>query len=617
MCKFIIYVLFAFVISTMQAQEESINNTSIDFKMSYFEDVYSVYSFETVQQEKFIPTKQKIVNLGISKSALWIKINLNSKVLGPEMILEVKTPLKDSITFIYRLKNDTIVRQSLGVMFPYSKNKFKHYLPAFTIPINDLASPVIYLKVKSRYSLFVPITIKSKETFYNERVNSYLVGGLLIGGLLLMGLYNLFLFFMTRDSSYLLYVTALFSAILSQGYLFGILIPYLSPESPVFSFRFPIVIMSITGIFSSLFAIRFLSIKENSKLFYSLLLLAILFSLFNIVIELMAFDYLSRKINIILVIGTSIIIFSSALYSLIKRNKNAIYFTIAWAFYLFGMITFALKTVGILPHNSFTNHFMHVGTFMEVLLLSFALGHKYYLIRIDKEKLEKQTKEELEFLVKKQTADIETSLREKEILLKEVHHRVKNNLQIVISLLDLQVASIKNPKDRDVLAQSKSRVYSMSLIHQKLYQSNNLASVNMKDYLEELFIYVQSSFFDVKQKNDVTLLIDNKELSLTKAVPLGLIVNELLTNSFKYSQQDSKVNKLRMSLAFSKNILILEISDSGYGFDETEKKEGIRKTLGLFLVKSLTKQLRGTIKRFYDNNMFVTQIKVPLDDSER
>ncbi len=597
-------------------QEDLPTPSDTIFKMSYFEDSLSTHSLETVKHQRFLPAKDNMVNLGITKSTLWVKITLNTNILKHNAVLEIKTPLKDSITLFYQLKSKEKIRETLGIMIPYSKNKLNHYLPAFEIPIDNLETDVVYLKIKSRWSMFVPISVQNKETFYKQRVSSYLIAGMLTGGLLLMGIYNLFLFFSTRDFSYILYVLALFSAVLSQGYLFGIFIPYLSPESPEFSFRFPIVIMSITGIFSSLFTLYFLNIKKTSNVFYYLLIAAIILLFCNIGLEVLKFDYLSRKTSIILVIGTSILIFSSGIYSLIKKKKIAFYFTIAWTFYLLGMIIFALKGIGILPHNMFTDHFMHVGTFMEVLLLSFALGHKYNLIQKVKEKLEHQTRAELEVLVKSQTKELETSLNEKEILLTEVHHRVKNNLQIIISLLDLQGASIKDKKNKDILFQSKSRIYSMSLIHQKLYQSDNLACVNMNSYLEELFSFVQNSYYDPIIEITHKLVLENQNLSITKAVPLGLIVNELLTNSFKYGIQNEQNNEINMSLILRNRMLVLEVSDAGKGFDATKKFKGVKKSLGLFLIKSLTKQLHANTKRFYKNNLFVTQITVPIEEYE-
>ena len=596
---------------------DSTNPPEDNFEMSYFEDVASSYTLEAVQEEKFTQNKEHLINLGITKSTLWIKIKLNTRLLLTNAVLEVKTPFKDSITLYYTLKNNSTISTSLGIAYPYSKNKLSHYLPAFEIPTDQLANPTVYLKIKSRYSMLVPIHVKTKENFFKERVSAYLIGGLFIGGLLLMGGYNLFLFFSTRDLSYLIYVLALLSALLSQGYLLGLLIPILSPESPEFSFRFPIIIMSCTGMFSSLFTIRFLDIRKTSTFLFYLLLFAISLWLVNISLELLHVDYLSRKLNILLVIFNSFVIFSTALYCLIKGHRIALYFTIAWTFYLLGLIIYSFKTIGIILHNSFTDHLMNVGTFMEVMLLSFALGHKYNLIQKDKEKLERQTRAELEVLVKSQTKELEASLKEKEILLTEVHHRVKNNLQIVISLLDLQGASITDKKNKEVLFQSKSRIYSMSLIHQKLYQSDNLACVNMKSYLEELFSYVQNSAADPSKKTTHTLLLEEQDLSITKAVPLGLIVNELLTNSFKYGIQKEAGNEINMSLKLNDNMLVLEVSDSGKGFDENKKNEGVKKSLGLFLIKSLTKQLRASSKRFYHNDLFVTQISIPLASYEK
>jgi len=583
------------------------------FEMSFFEDINSSHSLESVKYEKFEDVAEKIVNLGITKSTLWVKIKLLPELLQPKAVLHITSPFKDNVTLSYLLQNNKEVSQTLGIMYPYSKNKLEHYLPAFEIPTADLSSPIMYLKVKSRWSMVVSVNVKTKEEFHKKRTKEYLIAGLLIGGLLLMACYNLFLYFSTRDFSYVLYVFALLGAILSQGYIFGILIPYISPESPEFSFRFPIYIMAFTGLFSAWFSLHFLEIKKRDGIIYYALLFAITFALISMVLEFLHLDYLSRKVNLTLVITNSLIIFSSAVYSLIKGNKTAIYFTVAWTFYLMGMIIYSLKILGVVPHNDFTKHFMHVGTFMEVMLLSFALGHKYYLVRVEKDKLERQTREELEKMVKQQTKELELSLEEKEVLLKEIHHRVKNNLQIVISLLDLQAASIKSDENKEVLAQSKSRIYSMSLIHQKLYQSDNFARVNMKSYLEELFAYIQSSYHDVTREVNYISLIDDKELSLTQAVPLGLVVNELLTNSFKHGLEKKRNNIIKISLVFNEKNVFLEIADSGSGFDLKEQQQGVKKSLGLFLVKSLTKQLRATIVHYHDNDMFITKLIIPIE----
>ena len=611
MYKLILTFLSVIVLKTMAFGQSTIPPL---FEMSYFQDTTSTHSLQTVQQEEFTTAPEQIVSLGFTNSTVWVKVVLNTEALEDETVLMVTRPFLDSITVSYDLINKGHVEQSLGIMYPSTHNKLNHFLPTFEIPTRQLASPVLYLRVKSRWSMLIPITVKNKEAFYKNRVTNYLIGGLLIGGLLVMAVYNLFLYFSTKDSSYFIYVASLLSAILSQGYIFGILIPYLSPDSPEFSFRFPIYIMASNSIFCCWFAIKFLDLKKYSKPFYYLMLFNILFSLFNMGLEFLELDYISRKVNIVQVLSISLFILSAAVTCLVKGNKVALYFTIAWTLYLSGMFVFALKTAGVIPHTPFTAHFMHLGTFMEVMLLSFALGHKYYLIRIEKERLERQTREKLEELVKIQTSKLETSLSEKEILLKEVHHRVKNNLQIVISLLDLQVASIKDAKNKDVLTQSKSRVYSMSLIHQKLYSSDNLARIDMKSYLIELVDYLKNSYYIQSQKIDFSLAIENKEVSLTRAVPLGLIVNELLTNSFKYGISQAGENKIQLTLQVNSENLVLQIADSGKGFVEDKNKQEVKKSLGLFLVKSLTKQLKGTMDRYHENELFVSKLTIPLED---
>ena len=598
------------------ASSNCFSQTAPTFEMSYFEDVESIQTFESVPQEDFTFLPTNVVNMGITESTLWVRLKLNKDSLSPKAVIVVKNTYCDNIILNYTLTNNTTILDTLGILYPHSKNKLNHYQPAFNIDIDQLSSPYVYLKIESRWSMVIDVYVEKKETFYQTRITAYLIAGLLIGGLLLMGIYNLFLFFSTRDFSYVIYVLGLLGAILSQGYIFGILIPIISPKSPEFSLRFPIVVMAFTGLCSTWFTIRFLEIKKTSMFFYKLLIFCIFFSLFSISLELLGFDSLSRKVNIVEVIGISLVIFTSAAYSLIKGNKIALYFTIAWSFYLSGMIIFALKTVDILPHNSFTRFFMLFGTFMEVLLLSFALGHKYYLVRVEKKRLEEQTREELEQLVKVQTKKLETSLEEKDVLLKEIHHRVKNNLQLVISLLDMQVASVKDIKNKEILDQSMSRVYSMSLIHQKLYQSENMAMINMKSYLEELFFYIENSYNYKNLVLESKINVDDQDLSLTQAVPLGLIVNELLTNSFKYGLHKNEANKIIISLKFESRLIVLTVADSGKGFEVEESNKGIKNSLGLFLIKSLTKQLRGTISRYVESNNFVTKLVIPVENKD-
>ena len=237
---------------------------------------------------------------------------------------------------------------------------------------------------------------------------------------------------------------------------------------------------------------------------------------------------------------------------------------------------------------------------------------KYNLVRLEKEKLEKQTREELEELVSIQTSELASSLKEKEILLKEIHHRVKNNLQIVISLLDLQLASVQNSKNKEVLIQSKSRIYSMSLIHKKLYQSENLTEIGLKNYVNNLFDYIKNSSVDSNINVAYSIFIEDIKLSLDKSVPLGLILNELLTNSIKYGLDAmNPTNHIKLVIKVNDQKMKLTIGDSGNGYI-FDKNIDVKKSLGLFLVKSLVRQLHGTIENYSKDDLFVTEITFPI-----
>ncbi len=179
---------------------------------------------------------------------------------------------------------------------------------------------------------------------------------------------------------------------------------------------------------------------------------------------------------------------------------------------------------------------------------------------------------------------------EKEFLLKEIHHRVKNNLEIVSSLLSLQSAQIKDPNILDAMEQSQRRVHSMGMIHQKLYMGKNLAAIEMKDYFHNLADYIIDAFGKNGQVT-INLKMDKLELDVDMAIPIGLIVNELITNSLKYAFPDASHGIIYLALKEKKGILVLEVRDNGVGMVQAEHDEGTG--FGTQLVNLLVRQLDG------------------------
>lgn len=187
--------------------------------------------------------------------------------------------------------------------------------------------------------------------------------------------------------------------------------------------------------------------------------------------------------------------------------------------------------------------------------------------------------------------------REKEFLLKEIHHRVKNNLEVVSSLLALQTAQIKDPNIAGAMKESQNRVYSMSIIHKRLYQNDHLSSIEMKDYFLNLGSHILDSFGE-EDRIKINYKMPKLHLDVDTAVPLGLIVNELLTNSLKYAFPNKQPGEITIYLdKKSAHEIQLLVRDNGIGQAVGEPAKGTG--FGKKLIDLLTRQLDGTMQVIY------------------
>jgi two-component sensor histidine kinase len=180
---------------------------------------------------------------------------------------------------------------------------------------------------------------------------------------------------------------------------------------------------------------------------------------------------------------------------------------------------------------------------------------------------------------------------ENELLLKEIHHRVKNNLEVVSGLLELQSSQVKEQSTKDAIQESQNRVNSIGIVHQKLYQGTNLGAIEMKDYVLNLSESILDSF-GAEEKITLELAMENFDLDIDTAIPLGLIINELITNTIKYAFPNNQKGKLVIKLEKQHDtILHLVVSDNGVG------KSGITHGTGFGgqLISLLTQQLNGTM----------------------
>ncbi|MCP1661630.1 MULTISPECIES: PAS domain S-box protein [Methanocalculus] len=195
---------------------------------------------------------------------------------------------------------------------------------------------------------------------------------------------------------------------------------------------------------------------------------------------------------------------------------------------------------------------------------------------------------------KKKDEEIQRSLREKETLIKEIHHRVKNNMQVIASLLMLQKDSIADPLMREVFMESENRVYSIALVHEKLYQSDNLSRIDYGEYLSDIGSHILASRNGGDERIHLEIDAPDIYLSIDRAVPLSLITNELLTNALKHAFPDGREGTIHIQMERIENRFIYRFADDGIGLPDDLDYTNTH-TLGLQLVCNLVKQLLGTM----------------------
>jgi two-component sensor histidine kinase len=194
--------------------------------------------------------------------------------------------------------------------------------------------------------------------------------------------------------------------------------------------------------------------------------------------------------------------------------------------------------------------------------------------------------------MRKQRQQITLQSQHLEVMMKELHHRVKNNLQIVSSLLSLQTYKVQDEGAVSVLRESQQRVQAMSFIHQRLYKKEELTAVNMRDYLTDLAESLLASYGFQRDEFDLQIQIENDMMDIDKALPIGLVINEMVTNALKYAYQGIQHPSLLISLMEDASNLVFVIKDNGIGINEQAWKQKSN-SFGKQLITALCKQLRA------------------------
>lgn len=203
---------------------------------------------------------------------------------------------------------------------------------------------------------------------------------------------------------------------------------------------------------------------------------------------------------------------------------------------------------------------------------------------------------------------VKKSLREKEILLSEIHHRVKNNLAVISGILHLQAYETDNEQVAKALSESQARIQSISLVHEMLYHSDTLSFIDYRSYVNDLVQAITSMHINESKNISVTSDVDNFSLDINKAIPCSLLLNEIIVNSFKHAFQGISEGQIRISMKEKDQIINLVVEDNGLGLDDNGMKKS--DNLGTTLIKTLASQLNGEYKVSAGKNGAGTKVEI-------
>lgn len=611
--------------------------------IEYWQDTSSDQSLiEISRLKQWQPTESDNINLGISTAPFWFKAAINQQQTELNWFLRITYPPLDFID-VYTCRHEVVnnietecelTRTGDGLPFE-PRARFN---PNYIIPLN-LQSGInyLYIKVLTEGSYQLPISIIDQNNLNNYLAsNDFFRGGYLVMMLVMM-LYNLFIFFMTRSPTYILYSGFVFTFALCHMTFEGSGFQFLWPQWPELNqYAMPIA-FALNQVFTILFVVTFLNIKRRSKITYNYFNVLLGLSILTLVLV----PVIPYKMFIPLMNLLSIMITGSAFYLGLrywrKGQSSARLFTIAWAVLITGIVTADLRALGIIPSNFFTQYGYQIGSFIEVLLLSLALGER--IQRLQSERMVAK-----QALIQEKS-DRMTALQQ---LIIGVSHEMNSpigNVGLSNSFLidihrDIQKKEFSSLSKDELFEYFEQQQQALDSIESStktlvsLTQVFKSVAIKKKDHpaLEfDLVSLIQDRALTYNERLTFDLSLPDSLVLYSHPSAFVLIFNQLFDNTLSHFPKDAGLKNPRVSITIThdENSLKLIISDNGEGLGNMEleqlflpfftKARGSRKKMGLgmYQVKNIISDIfDGTIEASTPiNKGLQLTIRIPISDA--
>ena len=389
-----------------------------------------------INADGYIQSKIQTPNFQLSKSDFWLKFSVQNLSAERHLLLTLEYPTLDLCEFYFPEKGYYHVAR-LSDNNNFYDRKYKHQNLIFDVNIPTGKTLTYYLRVRSSEQMVLPLVIGTPKLIAESAVRNELLWGILIGILLVMIFYNLFVYFSTRDKSYLLYVVYITFIGLTQTTLSGYTYKYLFFNQPDLFNKGVIIFPGLAGVAGMLFIQSFLHTKERTPRINKFFPLIIALYCMAIVFRIIGYDHWSYRMIDISALSGTVLTYVAAITISMQGYRPARLFLIGWTVFFSGIVLFVLRNFGILPYNDYTNYTMQVGTAFEVTILSLALADRINIFKAEKEKSQAETVKALQ--------ENERIIREQnEILEAKVHERtvelIASNDELHKTLIDLKEA---------------------------------------------------------------------------------------------------------------------------------------------------------------------------------
>jgi signal transduction histidine kinase len=419
----------------------------------------------------FFPSTQRVPNLGISSSSFWLKFKIKNSSDQEDLLIELANPLLDEIEFYTLLPNGNYDVMKVGEYQVFSLREYNHPSYIFNLRIPKDSTYQYFFKFKSNEDMSLPLKLGSYKTIMDSIRTKDLIFGLYAGIMIVMFLYNAFIYFTTKDRSYLYYIVYILFVCLTQACFQGYTFQFLWSNSPWLAQHSVILLSSFVGIGAGEFVKAFLNTKSSFPKLTKALNVFYVSYIMCIALSFIGFN--SMQLLNITALLISMFILVMAIIVTKSGNRSANYFLFAWIVFLIGVIVFALKNAGILPYNNITIYTMPAGSALEAILLSFALADRINILKKEKEESQASTLialQQNEKLITGQNVMLEQKVGERTLELRDTNDE-----------LNITLYNLKNTQAQLVSAEKMASLGQLTAgIAHEINNPINFVSANVK-----------------------------------------------------------------------------------------------------------------------------------------